>query len=196
MVYRKKGGKIVEGLETYPSKAAMKKHEALESPAVEKQEEKMAKSMMKRAKGGKMSMEKWEASARDLSEDKKLAKKRGMSLEAWEKSGADKKHDAQQSMKGLKKGGSPMKLPMVPLQTDMAEKSPKKDGNLNAGTSGQPAAPKAKGKQGSLYSKGGKIGAAPKGKLYQSGGFLGPTTKGRPMAKGGKTGAAPCNRLY
>lgn len=192
MVYRKKGGKIVEGLETYPSKAAMKKHEKLESPVVEKQEETMAKSMMKRAKGGKMSMEKWEASARDLAEDKKLAKKRGMSLEAWEKSNADKKHDRQQSMAGLKKGGS-MKLPMVPLQIDMAEKNPTKGGNLNAGTGGSPPALKVKGREGKLYSKGGKLGAAPQGKLYQSGGYLGPTTKGRPMAKGGKTCA---NRLY
>lgn len=193
MVYRKKGGKIVEGLETYPSKAAMKKHEKLESPAVEKQEKAMAKSAMtKRAKGGKMSMEKWEASAKDLAQDKKLAKKRGMSLENWEKSKADVQHDKQQSMAGLKKGGS-MKLPMVPLQTDMAEKNPTKGGNLNAGTGGSPPAPKVKGREGKLYSKGGKIGAAPQGKLYQSGGYLGPTTKGRPMAKGGKTGA---NCLY
>lgn len=57
------------------------------------------------AKGGKIPEKEWEASKTDMKQDKKLAAKRGMSYEAWEKSPADKKHDAQQSMKGLKKGG-------------------------------------------------------------------------------------------
>ena len=47
----------------------------------------------------------FEGSAKDMAQDKKLAKKRGMSLKAWEKSSADEKHDTQKSMKGLKKGG-------------------------------------------------------------------------------------------
>jgi len=50
-------------------------------------------------------MAKWEGSAKDVSQDKKLAKKHKMSFSDWEKSPMDKKHDKQKSMKGLKKGG-------------------------------------------------------------------------------------------
>ena len=48
---------------------------------------------------------KWEGSAKDEAQDKKLAKKHGMSMAAWEKSAMDKKHDKQKSTKGLKHGG-------------------------------------------------------------------------------------------
>ena len=54
-------------------------------------------------KGGKAG--KWEGSAKDEAQDKKLAKKRGMSMKAWEASEGDEKHDEQRSMKGLKSGG-------------------------------------------------------------------------------------------
>lgn len=60
------------------------------------------------SKGGvmaKMSEKDWEGSAKDLAQDKKLAKKHGMSFDKWEKSKMDVKHDKQQSMKGLKAGG-------------------------------------------------------------------------------------------
>ena len=50
-------------------------------------------------------MAKFEGSAKDVREDKKLAKKRGMSMKECEASSADVKHDKQRSMKGLKKGG-------------------------------------------------------------------------------------------
>lgn len=48
---------------------------------------------------------KFEGSAKDEMQDKKLAAKRGMSMKEWEASKADDKHDKQQSMKGLKAGG-------------------------------------------------------------------------------------------
>jgi hypothetical protein len=52
-------------------------------------------------KGGK-----FEGTAKDEAQDKKLAKKHGMSMKAWESSKMDTKHDRQESMKGLKKGGN------------------------------------------------------------------------------------------
>lgn len=54
-------------------------------------------------KGGKV--EKWEGSAKDEAQDKKLAKKHKMSMKDWEKSKMDVKHDKQKSMKGLARGG-------------------------------------------------------------------------------------------
>jgi hypothetical protein len=57
-------------------------------------------------KGG---MAKWEGSAKDEAQDKKLAKKHGMSMKAWEASKMDTKHDKQESMKGLKRGGEAKK---------------------------------------------------------------------------------------
>lgn len=54
-------------------------------------------------RGGKA--EKFEGSAKDEMQDKKLAAKRGMSMKEWEASKADDKHDKQGSMKGLKSGG-------------------------------------------------------------------------------------------
>ena len=55
-------------------------------------------------KGGKV-----EGSAKDMREDKAMAKKAGMSMAKWEKSAADKKHDAPKKMAG---GGmcSPKKM--------------------------------------------------------------------------------------
>ena len=50
-------------------------------------------------------MASFEGSAKDVKEDKILAKKNKMSMSDWEKSSKDTKHDKQKSMKGLKKGG-------------------------------------------------------------------------------------------
>lgn len=54
----------------------------------------------------KMSEKAWEGSAKDKAQDMKLAKKHNMSFDKWEKSSMDTKHDKQQSMKGLKAGGT------------------------------------------------------------------------------------------
>jgi hypothetical protein len=55
---------------------------------------------MKMAKGGKA--EKFEGSAKDMAQDKKMAKARGMTMKEWEASSADVKHDTKE---GMKKGG-------------------------------------------------------------------------------------------
>ena len=55
-----------------------------------------------------MNTKEFEGSAKDLAQDKKLAKKHGMTFKDWEKSSMDVKHDKQQSMTGLKKGGDTM----------------------------------------------------------------------------------------
>jgi hypothetical protein len=57
-------------------------------------------------KGGKV---KFEGSAKDEAQDKKLAKKHGMSMKDWEDSKSDTKHDKQKSMEGLKHGGKAKK---------------------------------------------------------------------------------------
>ena len=61
--------------------------------------------MASKSPTGLMNIGMWEGSKKDVSQDKKLAKKRGMSMKDWESSEADTKHDTQKSMKGLKGGG-------------------------------------------------------------------------------------------
>lgn len=56
----------------------------------------------RRKSGGRA---KFEGTAKDVREDKKLAKKHHMSMKDWEASEMDRKHDKQRSMKGLKTGG-------------------------------------------------------------------------------------------
>jgi hypothetical protein len=64
--------------------------------------------LTRRKHGGKA--EKFEGSAKDMMEDKKMAAKRGMSMKEWEASSADKKHDSQKSMKGMNTGGRTAKM--------------------------------------------------------------------------------------
>lgn len=54
---------------------------------------------------GLMNIGMWEGSAKDVSQDKALAKKRGMTLKQWESSKEDVKHDTQKGSKGLRGGG-------------------------------------------------------------------------------------------
>jgi len=54
-----------------------------------------------------MAMKMKEGSAKDMREDKAMAKKRGMPMKMWEKSAADKKHDAPEKMA---KGGAVKKM--------------------------------------------------------------------------------------
>jgi hypothetical protein len=61
--------------------------------------------MASKSPTGLMNIGMWEGSKKDVSQDKKLAKKRGMSMKDWEASEADTKHDTQKSMKGLNHGG-------------------------------------------------------------------------------------------
>jgi len=56
-------------------------------------------------RGGKVSNAKWEHSQKDLTQDRRLAKKYGMSMDEYEQSDVDAKHDRQQSAKGLRRGG-------------------------------------------------------------------------------------------
>ncbi|RLT21504.1 MAG: hypothetical protein DWI31_02210 [Candidatus Aquidulcis sp.] len=77
-----------------------------EGQALMEEEQRRMGDMTRRKHGGKA--EKFEGSAKDMMEDKKMAAKRGMSMKEWEASKADDKHDSQQSMKGLKAGGKAM----------------------------------------------------------------------------------------
>jgi hypothetical protein len=72
--------------------------------------------MASKSPTGLMNIGMWEGSKKDVSQDKKLAKKRGMSMKEWEASEADTKHDTQKSMKGLKGGGMAKKGKGVALK--------------------------------------------------------------------------------
>jgi len=106
-IMRKAGGRVhgadsLKRLDKAPRKGkAMGGCRVGPIPTPQEQEDRYAA----RAKGGKLSAEEFEGTAKDEREDKKLAKKHHMSMASWEKSDLDKKHDKQQSTEGLKKGG-------------------------------------------------------------------------------------------
>ena len=64
-----------------------------EGQALMEEEQRRMGDMTRRKHGGKA--EKFEGSAKDMMEDKKMAAKRGMTMKEWEASDADKKHDMQ-----------------------------------------------------------------------------------------------------
>jgi hypothetical protein len=164
------------------------------------------------ARGG--NPEKFEGSARDEREDKKLAKKHGMSKEAWERSAMDDKHDSQRSMKGLKSGGAPHKAGGGMLDDDMPQREPMRssrmpsdDGprynrgavdNMIKGSRQKIGGREAKmihallkGRQGSEYARGG----APKATDVSDGKYEGTRPTGGRLARasGGKTGKGKMN---
>lgn len=55
----------------------------------------------RKASGGKVT----EGTAKDMREDKAMAKSRGMTMSQWENSSADKKHDTAKMAKGGKVRG-------------------------------------------------------------------------------------------
>ena len=83
-------------------------------------------------RGGKV---KFEGSAKDQAQDKKLAAKRGMTMKQWEASKADDKHDSQKSMKGLAKGGrsnddSAFEKPLLRLKKTVTGSNPAKSSKI------------------------------------------------------------------
>ena len=105
-----------------------------------------------------------EGSAKDMREDKAMAKKHGMTMKQHEASRADKKHDAPKRMAGggvvkMKKGGTPMSstdLTKLVLSTGVKKANASlQERNLSKdkGTSGRAAAAaKDKARLGSLRS--------------------------------------------
>lgn len=102
------GGEKSEPMTTNNGRKVSAKQEASFNEAQKQQaaweaEQRAKGDMTRRKAGGKV--EKFEGSAKDEMQDKKLAAKRKMTMKEWEASKADTKHDKQQSMKGLKAGG-------------------------------------------------------------------------------------------
>jgi len=91
-----------------------------------------------------------EGSAKDMAEDKAMAKKRGMTMGQWEKSAADKKHDRPKRASG---GKSDDQFP--PERGDDRPPMPARDGS-SAGSGNQKPVIDLSGKLGK-YAKGGHV---------------------------------------
>ena len=120
----------------------------------------------KKFKDGGMTEKEFEGSAKDLSQDKKLAKKHGMSFSDWEKSSMDVKHDKQQSMTGLKKGGDAMAKKFNPFAGKESKSEEAKEKKAVKGKAGYAKAEKKF--EGENYKCGGKV------KKHASGGDIEP----------------------
>jgi len=105
-------------------------------------------------RGGKA--EKFEGSAKDEMQDKKLAAKRGISMKEWEASKADDKHDKQESMKGLKSGGRTAKKDGGGLYANIHAKRERGEKMRDAGDEGAPSAKDFKDAAKTAKKDGGK----------------------------------------
>ena len=143
-------------------------------------------------KGGKAG--KWEGSAKDKMQDKKLASKRKMTMAEWEASKADEKHDSQKSMKGLKAGGRTGKMgggemaAVAPVASKMV-KDPKKAiaGGLLAGMKAGGKADEDHDKDCMCKACGGSAGMKNGGGLYAN--INAKRERGEEMRKPGEKGA-------
>lgn len=141
---------------------------------------------------GLMNLGMWEGSAKDVAQDKKLAKKRGMTMKQWESSEADVKHDTQKSMKGLRGGGLATKGKGVAL---------KKGGRIKEAGTGEMYASKSAMKRHEKkespkaekmeYMRGGGLATKGKGAALRGGGIA---TRGMGSAykKGGMAKRKGC----
>lgn len=102
-------------------------------------------------KGGRV-----EGSAKDMAEDKVMAKKHGMSMKEWEKSDADKAHDKGCSCKAC--GGAAMKKDGGGLYANIHAKRERGDTMRKPGAKGAPSASDFKAAERTARKSGGKVG--------------------------------------